>query len=87
MSAFRKYPVFSSVLTLCAVLAVGAASVIFWHALINMGMAAGVLPVVGVTLPLFSYGGSSTTTMLMAVALVMNVSMRRYAGVAANDRL
>jgi rod shape determining protein RodA len=70
-----------------AVLAVGAASVIFWHALINMGMAAGVLPVVGVTLPLFSYGGSSTTTMLMAVALVMNVSMRRYAGVAANDRL
>ncbi len=70
-----------------AVLAVGSASIIFWHALINMGMAAGVLPVVGVTLPLFSYGGSSTTTMLMAVAMVMNVSMRRYAGVATNDRL
>jgi rod shape determining protein RodA len=66
-----------------AVLAVGATAVIFWHAVINMGMAAGVLPVVGVTLPLFSYGGSSVTTMLMAVALVMNVSMRRYAGVPA----
>jgi rod shape determining protein RodA len=70
-----------------AVLAVGACAVVFWHALINMGMAAGMLPVVGVTLPLFSYGGSSVTTMLMAVALVMNVSMRRYAGVPAPDRL
>jgi rod shape determining protein RodA len=70
-----------------AVLAVGAAAVIFWHALINMGMAAGVLPVVGVPLPLFSYGGSNMITMLMAVALVMNVSMRRYGGVPAPDRL
>jgi rod shape determining protein RodA len=70
-----------------AVLAVGGAAIIFWHALINMGMAAGVLPVVGVTLPLFSYGGSSVCTMLMAVALVMNVSMRRFSGVPAPDRL
>lgn len=70
-----------------AVLAVGSGAVLFWHAIINMGMAAGVLPVVGVTLPLFSYGGSSVTTMLMAVALVMNVSMRRYAGVPAPERL
>lgn len=60
-----------------AVLAIGSGAVIFWHAVINIGMAAGVLPVVGVTLPLFSYGGSSMMTMFMAVALVMNVSMRR----------
>jgi rod shape determining protein RodA len=52
-----------------------------------MGMAAGVLPVVGVTLPLFSYGGSSVLTMLMSVALVMNVSMRRHGSVPAPDRL
>ena len=70
-----------------AVLAVGAGSIVFWHAIINLGMAAGVLPVVGVTLPLFSYGGSSMFTMLMAISLVMNVSMRRNAGVPANDRL
>jgi rod shape determining protein RodA len=70
-----------------AVLAVGASAVIFWHAIINIGMASGVLPVVGVTLPLFSYGGSSLSTMLMAIALLMNVSMRRYAGVPAPDRL
>ncbi len=70
-----------------AVLAVGGASIIFWHAAINIGMAAGVVPVVGVTLPLFSYGGSSMITMLGAVALVMNVSIRRYGGVPAPDQL
>jgi rod shape determining protein RodA len=70
-----------------AVLAVGCSAVIFWHALFNLGMASGVLPVVGVTLPLFSYGGSSVTTVLLSVALLMNVSMRRYSGVSAVDRL
>lgn len=60
-----------------AVLAVCMGSIIFWHALANVGMVAGVLPVVGITLPLFSYGGSSVVTMLMALGLLMNVSMRR----------
>jgi rod shape determining protein RodA len=44
----------------------------------NLGMATGLLPVVGVTLPLFSYGGSSVMTVLIGVGLVMNVSMRRF---------
>jgi len=70
-----------------AVLAVGGGAIIFWHAIINIGMTAGVLPVVGVTLPLFSYGGSSMLTMLLALAMVMNVSMRRYSGMPAPDRL
>ena len=61
-----------------AVLAVGVASIIFWHAVFNLGMATGLLPVVGVTLPLFSYGGSSVMTMLIGVGLVMNVSVRRF---------
>lgn len=70
-----------------AVLGVGCGAILFWHALINIGMTSGVLPVVGVTLPLFSYGGSSVTTVMMAIALLMNVSMRRYSGVPAPDRL
>jgi rod shape determining protein RodA len=41
-------------------------------------MVTGILPVVGVTLPLFSYGGSSVLTILMGIGLLMNVSMRRF---------
>ncbi len=70
-----------------AVLGVGCAAIIFWHAIINIGMTSGVLPVVGVTLPLFSYGGSSVTTVLLSIALLMNVSMRRHSVVPAPDRL
>jgi rod shape determining protein RodA len=61
-----------------AVLAVGVGSIVFWHAVFNLGMVTGLLPVVGVTLPLFSYGGSSVMTILIGVGLVMNVSTRRY---------
>jgi rod shape determining protein RodA len=61
-----------------AVLAVGVGALIFWHAFFNLGMVTGLLPVVGVTLPLFSYGGSSVLTILMGIGLLMNVSMRRF---------
>jgi rod shape determining protein RodA len=70
-----------------AVLGVGCGAILFWHAVINIGMTCGALPVVGVTLPLFSYGGSSVTTVMLAVALLMSVSMRRYSAVPAPDRL
>jgi len=61
-----------------AVVAVGVSALIFWHTVINIGMVAGMLPVVGVTLPLFSYGGSSVLTIMMGIGLLMNVSMRRF---------
>ncbi len=61
-----------------AVLAIGVGSLIFWHAFFNLGMVTGILPVVGVTLPLFSYGGSSVLTVLVGIGLLMNVSMRRF---------
>lgn len=60
-----------------AALATGIGALIFWHAVFNIGMAIGVLPVVGVTLPLFSYGGSSVVATLVGLGLLMNVSMRR----------
>ena len=60
-----------------AAIAVGAGSIFFWHTAFNVGMSLGLLPVVGITLPLFSYGGSSVVTMLMALGLLMSVSMRR----------
>ncbi|MEM9188728.1 MAG: rod shape-determining protein RodA [Myxococcota bacterium] len=61
-----------------AVIAVGVSAMIFWHAMINVSMVSGVLPVVGMTLPLFSYGGSSVLTIMIGVGLLMNVSMRRF---------
>ncbi len=61
-----------------AVVAVGVSAMIFWQAIINVGMVSGMLPVVGMTLPLFSYGGSSVLTILMGIGLLMNVSMRRF---------
>jgi rod shape determining protein RodA len=60
-----------------AVLAIGSGAVIFWHTFFNVGMVTGVLPVVGVTLPMFSYGGSSMMTILVSLGMLMNVSMRR----------
>lgn len=60
-----------------AVMCVGVAALYFWHTVINIGMVTGLMPVVGVTLPLMSYGGSSVLTMLAAAGLVMNVSIRR----------
>jgi rod shape determining protein RodA len=60
-----------------AAVAVGVGAMFFWHTVFNLGMAVGLLPVVGITLPLFSYGGSSVITMLIALGLLMNVSMRR----------
>lgn len=61
-----------------AVVAVGVSSMIFWHTIINIGMVSGMLPVVGMTLPLFSHGGSSVLTIMVGIGLLMNVSMRRF---------
>lgn len=60
-----------------AALAVGVGSLFFFHTIFNVGMVVGLLPVVGITLPLFSYGGSSVITTLVGFGLLMNVSMRR----------
>lgn len=61
-----------------AVLSIGVGALIFWHAFFNLGMVTGLLPVVGVTLPLFSYGGSSVLTIMIGLGLLMNVSLRRH---------
>jgi rod shape determining protein RodA len=61
-----------------AILCTGIAALLFWHVVINVGMVTGVLPVVGVTLPLLSYGGSSVLTVLVGAGLLMSVSLRRF---------
>src|SRR5213083_1847827 len=59
-------------------LVLGLTATVFWQAVINVGMTTGLLPVVGIPLPFFSYGGSSLLCLLIGVGLTMNVSMRRF---------
>jgi rod shape determining protein RodA len=59
-------------------LALGLAALFFWHAFINVAMVTGLLPVVGVPLPLFSYGGSSVLADMLGIGILLNVSMRRF---------
>jgi len=61
-----------------ALLIFGMIAIVFWHVVINVAMVAGVIPVVGVPLPMVSYGGSALATMMFALGVIMNVSMRRY---------
>lgn len=61
-----------------SMLAVGIVAIIFWQVAINVGMVTGLLPVVGIPLLLFSYGGSSLITTMAAMGILMNISMRRF---------
>ena len=52
----------------------GATTLIFFvYVFVNIGMVSGILPVVGVPLPLFSYGGTSYVAIMAAFGLVMSV--------------
>jgi len=59
-------------------LAAGVTAMLFWQAAVNMAMVLGLFPVVGVTLPLFSYGGSSALTVFLGIGLLASVSIRRF---------
>jgi rod shape determining protein RodA len=60
------------------ILSIGITAMIFWQVFINIGMAMGLMPIVGVPLPFISYGGSSIITMMICIGLLINVSMRRF---------
>ncbi|MBN9661857.1 MAG: rod shape-determining protein RodA [Acidobacteria bacterium] len=56
----------------------GVCSLLLFHLLVNVGMAAGRMPVTGIPLPLMSYGGSSMLSVFMMLGLVNNVRLRRF---------
>ncbi|MGI9950872.1 rod shape-determining protein RodA [Moorellaceae bacterium AZ2] len=60
-----------------ALLVSGVCSMFTFHLLVNVGMTIGIMPVTGIPLPLFSYGGSSMLTNLLALGIVINVNLRR----------
>ncbi|MBR4986516.1 MAG: rod shape-determining protein RodA [Proteobacteria bacterium] len=59
-------------------LAVGIAAIFFWQVVVNTAMVVRWAPVVGITLPLISYGGSSVLCMMICIGILMNVSIRRH---------
>ena len=64
--------------TLFARLLAGAITLMFFtYAFVNMGMVSGVLPVVGVPLPLVSYGGTALTSLFIGLGILMSVQAHR----------
>ncbi|MDD4791885.1 MAG: rod shape-determining protein RodA [Firmicutes bacterium] len=60
-----------------ALLVVGLTSVMLVHVFVNAGMTMNVSPCTGIPLPFFSAGGSSLMSMMISIAIVQNVYMRR----------
>ncbi len=59
-------------------MALGITALLFLHVSINVAMALGLLPVVGLPLPFFSYGGSCTVASLIGIGLLLNIRRRRH---------
>jgi len=60
-----------------ALLAVGIVSMLCFCVVVNIGMTAGMFPIVGIPLPLVSYGGSATIMTMASLGLLLNVKRRR----------
>jgi len=58
-------------------LALGVGCMLFFYVFINVGMVMGLLPVVGVPLPLISYGGTAMLTVQLGLGLVLSTAVHR----------
>lgn len=63
------------------ILTAGITSIFFAHIFVNIGMVSGVLPVVGIPLPLISYGGTIMASILMGFGIIMNVHKNKYTNI------
>jgi len=62
-----------------AMLAAGVTQMFTFYVFINIGMTLGLVPVVGVPLPMMSYGGTALLSNFIALSIIENVRMRRFA--------
>ncbi|MFW5808499.1 MAG: rod shape-determining protein RodA, partial [Spirochaetota bacterium] len=60
-----------------AILATGITSIFFFHTMINIGMAIGIMPVTGLPLSFVSYGGSNMLMAMIGVGLLISIKMNR----------
>ena len=63
--------------TYSRLLAGGLSTTFFFYVFVNIGMVSGILPVVGVPLPLLSYGGTSMVTLMIGFGILMSISNNR----------
>jgi len=63
----------------------GVVMLFSFQVIVNTGMTVGLMPITGLPLPLFSYGGSSMLCSFMALGLLANVDRHRVWTVAADD--
>lgn len=68
---------FSSKNTYGYYVAVGIASMFFYHFIVNVGMVAGIMPITGIPLFFMSYGGSSLWTAMISIGILMSINMRK----------
>jgi rod shape determining protein RodA len=61
-----------------ALLAAGISAMLAIQVLVNVAMVLGLMPVVGIPLPLLSYGGSSLLVTMVGLGLLLNIRMRRF---------
>ncbi|HQR39214.1 MAG TPA: rod shape-determining protein RodA [Blastocatellia bacterium] len=61
-----------------ALIVMGIAALLVFHIFVNLGMVVGLMPIMGIPLPLLSYGGSSLLMMFMGFGLALSVRLRRF---------
>ncbi|MEY3508021.1 MAG: hypothetical protein RLZZ75_1037, partial [Bacteroidota bacterium] len=69
--AERQRSAFSRIYAYCV------ASILFFHIAVNVSMTIGLFPIVGITLPLISYGGSSLLTFTVLIFIMLRLDADR----------
>jgi rod shape determining protein RodA len=54
----------------------GIVAMLLFQIFINVGMTIGIMPITGITMPLFSYGGTSVLITMLALGVILSVNMR-----------
>jgi rod shape determining protein RodA len=84
----RSLAIAARALTLFDRLLAGSLALVFFvYAFVNIGMVSGVLPVVGVPLPLMSYGGTAMVTLGLGLGILMGISRARKRPESASQRM
>lgn len=70
-----------------SLIAAGVVAMLMFQVFVNVGVAIGILPVTGITLPLMSYGGSSVLTTMLAIGLLQSIYLRARSADSLKGRL